>query len=172
MISRESSDAPERGGSAYDVVRERCPRCGGILHIEVSTDGNGHLVETPRPCPECQRLEAMKRRQLTTEQTHAHARRLFREDPSRTAAEVYELICRIGVPSMKPLSFQNATASKIRREIGVSGPTTPQGLRRRRAALKRIHGDLDAIERHMDAIERKMDRLRADVADVKRWRAS
>lgn len=38
---------------ARDSTTERCPVCGNGRMIEMSTDGNGRLVETPQPCRHC-----------------------------------------------------------------------------------------------------------------------
>lgn len=40
-------------GAPYDYVTKRCVVCGSKVEVEVTTDGNGHLVETPAPCRSC-----------------------------------------------------------------------------------------------------------------------
>lgn len=40
------------GGAAYGEVSQRCV-CGALVTVQVNTDGNGGLVETPDKCRSC-----------------------------------------------------------------------------------------------------------------------
>ena len=50
---RELCVAMGGGGAPYSETTDTCRRCGGRILLEIGTDGNGHLVETPRPCRAC-----------------------------------------------------------------------------------------------------------------------